>query len=73
MNERIDLMKNAIALGEEVGDGLRCSVCRKKIRTPEQRVIGRIGIDVCVCEHHWLNDTTYEPPIVMDIRPLDTA
>ncbi len=43
---------------------LRCSVCRKKIPTKVDQQKMQVGPDVCLCDHHWLNDTTYEPPEV---------
>jgi len=74
--DRDDKMKDAVTIGDSepyVSDGLRCSVCRKKIRTATQRRDGRIGAEVCICEHHWLTDAVYDAPLVINIKPLDTA
>ena len=44
---------------EYVSDGLRCSCCRKKIPTKEERDLvsqkasREIPAELCRCEHHW--------------------
>ena len=45
---------------------LRCSVCRKKLPTKVDRQKRKVGADVCLCHHHWLDDKTYVPPEVVD-------
>lgn len=50
----------------EPSDAPRCSICRKKMPTKTDKQKMRVGPDVCLCEHNWLQHTKYVPPEVVD-------